>query len=175
MNAIQQRAPELEQVSQIITACRVEANHGPSAVGIGVQVGKFMAEASQRPPTNSTGHNNLRRSLQTPYTPGGYHIEGGLGLDMSFSAFFEYSRLCGGLEFGMGAEIGLVILSVEDIDPPLPNDASIFYDMDLAVGVATGVAIGSYQNAGKLLFEITIGAGFGGGAGFAYCLDTVYE
>lgn len=190
MQAIQRRSSELNQVTEIIKACRQEADGGTSAVGKGKEVGTFLKEASQKPLDNNSTRGNLRRQLswtdhlfpkplqeplQDLYHPAGYHMEGGLGLDMSFSAFFSHSRICGGVEFGLGVEAGIIIAHVENVKPPLVDDPAIFYDMDIASGAAVGMAIGAYQNAGALIFEVTIGAGLGFGAGFTYCLDSAYE
>lgn len=115
----------------------------------------------------------------------GFHMEGGLLVDASYSIFSagasrsgnkrRFGRACLGFEAGGGGEISLLILVAGN---KFANDiigGSFLFDADVAVGAAMGVAMGLYVSGdmagdSPLYIEGTLGSGVGFGvAGFSIC------
>lgn len=109
----------------------------------------------------------------------GFHMEGGFLVDGSFSLVNQndrnFGRLCLGWEFGVGAEVSLIIMIATN---RFANDiigGSFLVDSDIAVGLALGAGTGVYVTGDMaddvpMYFETTIGGGLGFGvAGFSIC------
>ena len=110
----------------------------------------------------------------------GIHIEGGLILDASITYMDEFRifgdtprnflRTCIGAEAGVGAELSFVLggAFVGSVPASEVPCASVWADIDAAVGVAAGAAVGIAFN-GNGFFEFSAGLGLGVGAGASVC------
>ena len=84
------------------------------------------------------------------------------------------ARACAGVELGFGAELSLIVLIFPAGRPTDYKGESILIELELPLpGLAIGGAVGFLQNSdvpgNPPHWEVTLGAGGGGGIGGSYC------
>ncbi|CAB9497236.1 expressed unknown protein [Seminavis robusta] len=195
MDAVDRHSTELQELTQVFTACKEEVEGSVSAVGTGAMVGTFLAgvmeepiildrspsgpphfNATTRTPTKAPSVVSAEASpkmptsapvtLKGPVCLVGLHLQAGLIIDAQISFFIGGgTRDCIGYQFGPGAEVSLILMYVSG------NVQANFcmFELELGLGPHVGTAFGG--GTGFDVFEVTIGGGVGFGIGTTYYLQ----